>query len=316
MTVGVISAKGRHLDKDNRLSLQDYLQTDASINPGNSGGPLVNLDGKVVGINTAILSPSRFNVGIGFAVPSNTIREYLPLLMSGKSVQRGFLGIQYTALEAEVAREFGVAGGMQIGSLARRGDQFIGPAQEAGLQEGDIITAVNGQEMVTNHEFRRIVAGSAPGTILKFAVVRPGGGDKETRIVTIKLGDWNAQNAVKPLLDSVPLPAVPASRLGLKIEDAEKLSADERDLLGLEKDAKGAVITDVEPGSPADDADLRRGLRIARMRTHGGVWQTVAGEKEFARMEEALLPGARVLMQVRDGQDVSLYKLLILPAKK
>ncbi|RYG75184.1 trypsin-like serine protease, partial [bacterium] len=107
-TAGVISAKGRHLDKKGTQGLQDYLQTDASINPGNSGGPLVNLEGEVIGVNTAILSPSRFNVGIGFSVPSNTAKRLLPVLLAGKSVQRGFLGIQYVRLDDEVAKEFGV----------------------------------------------------------------------------------------------------------------------------------------------------------------------------------------------------------------
>jgi serine protease Do len=318
VTVGVISAKGRHLDKDNHLSLQDYIQTDASINPGNSGGPLVNLDGQVIGINTAILSPSRFNVGIGFAVPSNTIKQNLPLLAGGKVIARGFLGIQYTALDAEVAREFGVAGGMQIGSLARKGNQFIGPAKEAGLQEGDIITRVNGREVISSDDFRRIVAGSTPGTQLRFAVVRPAADTNEIREITVKLGDWNMQGVTQkepsPPPVSLPLPA-PASRLGIKVADAANLSVDERELFGLEAGAKGLVIMDVAPGSPSDDAELRRGLRIARLRINGGAWQTAASPKEFARLEASLPSSARVLLQVRDRQDVSIYKVVILPIK-
>lgn len=320
VTVGVISAKGRHLDKDNRLSLQDYIQTDASINPGNSGGPLVNLDGKVIGINTAILSPSRFNVGIGFAVPSNTIRQYLPLLRTGKTIARGFLGIQYTALEPDVAREFGVVGGMQIGALARRGEQYIGPAREAGLQEGDIITHVNGQAIVSSDDFRRLVAGSTPGTRLKFTVVRPnesnGVAVNESRDILVTLGDWNTQNERKPAESTAVPPAVATSPLGLKVEDAEKLTSAEQDLFGLTNTSKGLVITSIAPGSPADDAQLRRGLRVARLRVNGGVWQTPANAHEFSRFENSLPPGARVLLQLRDRQNVSLYKVIVLAERR
>jgi serine protease Do len=317
VTVGVISAKGRHLDKNDRLSLQDYLQTDASINPGNSGGPLVNLDGEVIGINTAILSPSRFNVGIGFAVPSNTIRQYLPLLEQGKSVVRGFLGIQYTALDPEVAREFGVPGGMQIGALARRGDQYIGPAKEAGLQAGDIITHVNGRAITSSDDFRQLVAGSAPGTRLKFTVLRPGPTANETYETTVTLGDWNVQNAVSPApstpTNALPLPAAPQSPLGLEVGEAAKLSAEQRSAFGLDTAAKGLIIVHVVPASPADNADLRRGLRIARLHVNNGPWQAPTTAKEFVRIENTLPSGARVLLQLRDRNDVSIYKLVIAP---
>jgi serine protease Do len=313
VTVGVISAKGRHLDKNDRLSLQDYLQTDASINPGNSGGPLVNLEGEVIGINTAILSPSRFNVGIGFAVPSNTIRQYLPLLEQGKSVIRGFLGIQYAALDPEVAREFGIAGGMEIGALAKRGDQYIGPAKEAGLQAGDIITHVDGRAVTSSDDFRRSIAGAAPGTQLKFTILRPGPTATETREIAVTLGNWDAQNTEPPAAAStLPLPAAPQARLGLKVEDAAQLSAEQRDALKLEDAAKGLVITEVVPASPADDAELRRGLRITRLRINNGPWQTPATAKEFARLETALPAGARVLLQLRD-RNISIYKLVVAP---
>jgi serine protease Do len=313
VTVGVISAKGRHLDKDDRLSLQDYIQTDASINPGNSGGPLVNLEGKVIGINTAILSPSRFNVGIGFAVPSNTIRKYLPLLLKGKGIARGFLGIQYTALDTDVAREFGIAGGMQIGGLARRGDEFIGPAKEAGLLAGDIITHVNGREIISSDDFRRLVAGATPGTILKFTILRPGATDNETKDVTVTLGDWNAQNPEPEPADTLPLPAAPTSRLGMQVESVEKLGADDRTLFGVEAGSKGIIVTHIVPGSPADDVGLRRGLRITRLRVNGGGWQTLASPAEFTRFENALAAGARVLLQARDRNGISIYKLITLP---
>lgn len=318
VTVGVISAKGRHLDKNDRLSLQDYLQTDASINPGNSGGPLINLEGEVIGINTAILSPSRFNVGIGFAVPSNTIRQYLPLLSQGKSVIRGFLGIQYGALDPAVAREFGIAGGMEIGALAKRGDQFIGPAKEAGMLAGDIITHVDGHAIISSDDFRQLIAGAMPGTKVKFTVLRPGQAAVETRDITVTLGDWNAQNAVQPDANTpqpstLPLPAAPQSPLGLKVEDAVKLTAEQRNALQFDATIKGLVITDIVPASPADDAELRRGLRISRVRINNGAWQTPTSARSFAQIEKTLPNGARVLLQLRDRNEISVYKLIVAP---
>jgi serine protease Do len=317
VTVGVISAKARHLDKEGKLSLQDYLQTDASINPGNSGGPLVDLEGKVIGINTAILSPSRFNVGIGFSVPSNTVRQFLPLLMAGKSVARGFLGIQYSSLDAEVAQQFGIAGGMQVGSLAKRGDAFIGPAKDAGVLEGDIITHVNGRAIIHSDDFRRAVAGSAPGAKLTLSILRPENAGEARREVIVTLGDWNTQNAQigkSEVVHGAPVPPGPTPQhLGLTVEDAAKLKAADRELFGLSADAPGAVIVAVEQGTAADDAELRRGLRVVRARLAGQNWQPINNKNDFALLEKSLPPGARVLLQVRDRQEVLIYKALRLP---
>lgn len=315
VTVGIISAKGRHLQKDNRVSLQDYLQTDASINPGNSGGPLINLEGKVIGINTAILSPSRFNVGIGFAVPSNAIQRYLPFLSTGQSIGRGFLGIQYVALDEEVAREFNVAGGMQIGALAKRGEEFVGPAKKAGLIEGDIITRVNNRTITSSDEFRSLVAASTPGTTLRLTIVRPGAAANETLEVPVTLSDWSPQSGLKTPAKSInaPIP-VAASRLGIRIEDAEKLTLIQRDKLGLTTGLSGAVIVDVTPGSPADIAELQRGIRLIRARVSNGNWIELDTKERFLQFENSLRYGERVLIQVRDGKNVSAYKLLSITA--
>lgn len=314
LTVGIISAKGRHLAKDNRLSLQDYLQTDAAINPGNSGGPLINLQGKVIGINTAILSPSRFSVGIGFAVPSNTIQHYLPTLTAGKTIERGFLGIQYVALDEEVAREFDVLGGMQIGALAKRGDQFMGPAKNAGLHEGDIITHVDGRAILSSDEFGRLIAGSIPGTVLQFTVVRPGSRTNETLTIQIKLAERSTLNtAATPNNLPVPLLPLKTSRLGMHLKNVEELNLIQRDKLGLQTDASGAVIIEINPGSPADIAELQRGFRLVRARATNDNWKDLPDKASFLRLEKSLKPGDRVLLQMRDKTEVSLYKLLIVP---
>ncbi len=311
-TAGVISAKGRHLNKNNTTGLQDYLQTDASINPGNSGGPLVNLDGEVIGINTAILSPSRYNIGIGFSVPSNSVKRLLPILMSGKSVKRGFLGIRYVRLDDAVAKEFGVAGGMQIGGLAKKDGNYIGPAKEAGLRESDIITAVDDTPITSREQFRALVASAEPGRVLKFAVTRPGA-ETPTRFETpVTLGDFS-------LLDDAPkvVPAIVTKKtlgLGLETKDALRLSAAEKDKFGLRGNEKGAVITTVAPGSAADEGDLARGLRIVRARVEG-VWQLTPDSASWQKIEKNAPPSAHILLQLRDKDETSVYKLVIVPAK-
>jgi serine protease Do len=307
VTVGIVSAKGRHLEGSGKPSIPDYIQTDASINPGNSGGPLINLDGKVIGINTAILSPSRFNVGIGFSLPSNTIKELLPVLLEGKVIKRGFLGIQYVPLESEVAREFGVGGGMQIGAMGKDS-----PAGKAGLQVDDIITAINGKNVLGSGEFRRTVIRQAPGDKLTLTVMRPSETTPQPKDYIVTLGDWAAGTGTKlelPTLDKLP----EGTKLGLEVENADKLAANERELFGLNQKSKGLYIVDVLPGSPADDSQVSRGLRLLRARVSGEAWQDVPNKAAFERIEKTLAPGARVLIQFKDRDDVSVYKVLILP---
>ncbi len=315
-TAGIISAKGRHLDKKGGPSLQDYLQTDASINPGNSGGPLVNLAGEVIGINTAILSPSHYNVGIGFSVPSNTLTRLMPILMSGKSVQRGFLGIQYVRIDDAVAREFGVAGGMQIGALAKKGGAYIGPAKDAGLREDDIITAVDGQLITSREQFRVLVATTPPGKTLRFAVTRPGVLTATKFETAVTLGD-RAEQLDDPKITPALSTKTETQGLGLETKNSDKLSALEKAKFGLNGQEKGAIITKIAPGSAGDEGDFGRGMRIVRARI-AGVWQPVPDATAWQKIEKEAAPGARILVQLRvsrDDDEISVYKLLIVPAK-
>lgn len=312
VTVGIVSAKGRHLDKKGRVGLQDYLQTDASINPGNSGGPLIDLNGKVIGVNTAILSPSRFNVGIGFAVPAKTVSRLMPLLVKGETIKRGFLGIQYVRLEDAVAKEFGVPSGMQIGALARKDGAYIGPAKDAGLKEDDIITSINGENIQSSDQFRSIVSTTPPGGVLNFGIARPVAEKLETFEVKVTLGDWNAQFGPKTAVVPVKAPEPARVGLGLELENADKLSPTDKIKFALDPKVRGAIITKVAPGSPADEGALRRGLRLVRARVDG-TWVTVANVAAWQNLEKAAAPGSRLLLQLRDREEVSVYKVLVTP---
>lgn len=314
VTLGVISARGRHIDKNGTPSQGDYLQTDASINPGNSGGPLLDLEGRVVGLNTAILSPSRASAGIGFSIPSNTIKRLLPLLSTGQAVKRGFVGVQYSRLSPQVAREFGLDGGLQIGALAQKAGAPVGPAKDAGLREGDIITGVDGQNVTTVEAFRAFVSGQTPGQRITLRVVRPSASDAtvQTLELPLVLGDRAKSLGDGTLALTLPVPVV-ITGLGLSVTDAPLLDAAQKTRWKLKGTETGAIVARVADGSPADEADVREGLRITRARV-GGQWRPITDASDWKKVEAVLTPAAHVLVQMRDPDNTSVYRVLVAPA--
>ncbi len=316
VTLGVLSARGRHIDKNGSPSTLAYLQTDASINPGNSGGPLLDLSGRVVGLNTAILSPSRASAGIGFSIPSNTIRRLLPLLVAGKQIKRGFIGVKYSRLNPEVAREFGLEGGLQIGSLAQEKGTPIGPAKEAGVREGDIIVGVDGQNVSSVEEFRALVAAKGPGDKLILSIARPdfaGGAGAGKIEIPLTLGD-RALSLPEEAAPAFSIPAdVPIVGSGLQVSDAKTLDAARKDKWKFKGNESGAVITGIVPASRADEADLHEGLRIVRVRQNGK-WTDIASAGSWKTFETGATPGARLLLQLRDNEGTSVFRVLVLNA--
>ena len=315
VTLGVLSARGRHIDKNGSPSTLDFLQTDASINPGNSGGPLLDLNGRVVGLNTAILSPSRASAGIGFSIPSNTIRRLLPLLVAGKQVRRSFVGIQYSRLAPDVAREFGLDGGLQIGSLAQKNGAPIGPAKDAGVRDGDIIFAVDGHAVSNVEEFRALIVAKSPGDKLSLDIARPdfsGQNNVQKLTIPLTLGDRAqglGEDTGAPF--SIPVSA-PIVGSGLTVSDAKTLDATQKDKWRLKGTEIGAVITNIVPASRADEADLVTGLRIVRVRQNGK-WTDVASASNWRALEKTAIPGAHLVLQLRDGAGVSAFRVLTLP---
>ena len=253
VTAGIISAKGREVGLS---PLESYLQTDATINPGNSGGPLVDLDGKVVGINTAIESRSGGSDGIGFAIPANMAKGVVESIIGGSSPSRGFLGIQMQPLDPGMAREFGFTGQGVLVTLVVDG----GPADRAGLKPGDILVKVNGQETPSLQRVQRAVKLCAPGADCPIELFREG----ESVTVSATLDDASKQLAVaaparvgpRATVRQAPSPkaAAPAS-LGLEVAAITPAVAKERRL----DDARGVIVTAVADGSAAARAGLRAG---------------------------------------------------------
>lgn len=260
LTVGVISARSRELNlASNGDSRTDYLQTDASINPGNSGGPLLDIYGRVVGINNAIYSESGGNQGIGFAIPVNTARLVADQIASGGRVRRGYLGVKIRPAE-DVAQGFGLDRNLK-GVLVDEVTAPNGPGAKAGLQAGDIITHFNGQEVSKSNKLQQLVGNSPIGSTITLDVIRDGK-TIQLKAVTQELEDTPVARPTAPdAPEAGPTNGSATVIPGLKTRN---LSADVARALGI-KATRGVVVTQVDGNSAADDAGLQRGDVIERV---------------------------------------------------
>ena len=237
VTVGIVSAKGREIGTG---PYDDYIQTDAAINPGNSGGPLLDLQGRVVGINTAI-NP-RANT-IGFAVPINIARTIIPQLERDGTVTRGWLGAGVQRITPEIAEAFGLAS--REGALVA---QVVpgGPAARGGLRRGDVVLSIDGRPITEIRELPRAVSNAPVGSTVALGIRRDGQ-EAQLQLVVGRL-----EEPAAPGLAAAP----PGTQdFGLRVAD---VSDSLRQRLGL-REPGGVVISEVEPGGPADTAGLRRG---------------------------------------------------------
>ncbi len=242
VTTGIVSAKGRHI---NEGPYDDFIQTDASINRGNSGGPLINLNGEVVGINTAIFSPTGGSVGIGFATPINQAKSILPHLQAKGSVTRAWLGVSIQPVTPEIAKTLSLpeAKGALVAEVLADS-----PAQKAGMKQGDVIVEFDGKGVKTSSELPRIVAATPVGKTVNVKVLRDG---KETALqaTLAELDDQRVASARSGGGGQA------RAKLGMALQD---LTPDLAQSLGL-KDTRGVVVSQIEPGSPADAAGLQVG---------------------------------------------------------
>jgi len=241
VTSGIISGLSR--SGINPDGYEDFIQTDASINPGNSGGALVNLKGELIGINTAILSKSGGNIGIGFAIPINMVKNVTDQLLKFGAVKRGVLGVNIYTLTPDIARSLGLA--KVRGALV---SEVVGgsAAEKAGVHTGDIITAVNGQSVKSNAELRNVIGLLRVGDKVEIGIVRDGNPQRVTAIIAAIA----APPAVAPPVHAAAV-ATPHGLDGATITDAPE--------------AAGALVTTIEPGSPAALQGLEENDIIVRV---------------------------------------------------
>ena len=245
VTVGVISAIGRPFTAVPGRS-QNVLQTDAAINPGNSGGPLLNIRGEVVGINTAIVSDRQSNVGIGFAIPSNTVRELLTELRSGK-VTRGRIGVQIMNVTRDSFEDLGLTERMgAIVSSVQEG----GPADAANVQPGDVIVGYNGTRIENTEDLQSKVVATRPGTTVPVVVMRAG--EEVTLNVTIEELDLDTEAAEPTQIVEDNL----SEGFGMTLQD---LTPQTSARLRLPDNTEGAVVVDLENGGSAEAGGAQPG---------------------------------------------------------
>ncbi len=279
VTQGIVSAKWRKIGQG---PYDDFIQTDASINPGNSGGPLFNLSGKVVGLNTAIFSPSGGNVGIGFAIPINIAKSIVPQLKGKGKVVRGWLGVIVQKVTPELAKSFGISEGR--GALVADVDKE-GPAAKAGIAAGDIITGYDGKEIKEMDELPMLVAQTEIGKTVDVIVLRDG--KKKTCPVKIaELKDGKGRELAQA--------QEPQKNFGIAVREITPEMAQRHGL--AKKD--GLVITQIEPGSEADEAGLRPGDIIEEINRTG-----IRGLEDYNRILGKIKAGDNILFLLRRGDN-------------
>ena len=283
VTAGIVSAKGRDIVPGRQF--QTFIQTDAAINPGNSGGPLVNMNGEVIGINTAILSETNAYAGVGFALPSKTVVDvYNQLTGPEHKVSRGSIGIMFDAVEnPAIARVYGSGSGVTVSSVVAGS-----PADQAGLKVGDTITSVDGKKVSKGSELVADIASRKPGSKVNLSFLRNG----KTQETSVTIADRAKLFAARLGEDqengdeSTPK----QSKFGVTVRKVTPEMADRLDMPA----GKGVIVQDVRPNSFAEDVNLGRGDIVLEVNK-----QPVNSEEDFAKIESSLKSGQDVVFLVR-----------------
>ena len=285
VTAGIISSQKRTID--NRRQFQNFLQTDAAINPGNSGGPLVNMNGEVIGVNTAIYTQSAGYQGVGFAMPSNIVAKvYNDLIGPEHKVTRGSIGVTFNAeASPAIARVYGVKNGVTVSDVTSGG-----PAEQAGIKPGDTITSVEGKPIKDGDELVGEISARKPGSKVKLGFMREGKqqeasvtvGDR-AKLYASRLGGEEEDNTP----DAQPV----EGKLGITVRP---LTQELSDRLNVPR--KGVIIQEVKPGSFGEDINLQRGDIILEINR-----QPVNTEEDFRKIQSQLKTGQDVAMLVRQA---------------
>jgi serine protease Do len=286
VTAGIISAKGRGLGIANR---EDFIQTDAAINPGNSGGPLVNLDGELIGINTAISSSSGASQGVGFAIPSNLAKWVGKQLMESGNVRRAYLGVIIQPVTQPLAEQFHVKVHQGVVITEVRPDT---PAAKAGLKPGDIVLQFAGKPVSESRQLQSLVEQVNIGSVEPLLILRDG--KQMTLNVTCAELPSETASAGNPTIETKKGETTRFEKLGIQVEALTPKIAEQ---LGVSAD-HGVVITDVRSGSPADLAGLSTGMVITEANR-----RPVESVNDFSKALEqrSLEKGVLLLMQTPEG---------------
>jgi len=297
VTSGIVSAIGRSLDIiGQELSVEDFIQVDAAINPGNSGGALVNLDGELIGVNTAIATRNRGFVGYGFAIPINLAKKVMDDIIEHGEVKRAYLGVGLGTVSAAEADAFGLdrPRGVLIDMV------FEGtPAERAEFKRGDIVLKVDGQEVDRPNHLQSIIARKHPGDVAKFDVRRK---DRDIQLKAT-LGDIPKDGVTT---SAAPEPSdAENTSLGLTVSD---LSAESYETFGFSEDTKGVIVTRVDRG-PGREARFARGDVIFAVRQRG-LDVTIENVSDFQSAMDQLKPGRAafsVIRMTRSGEERLLF---------
>jgi serine protease Do len=294
VSAGIISARGRALSG----TYDDYLQTDAAINRGNSGGPLFNMDGQVIGVNTAILSPTGGSIGIGFSMASNVVTKVVDQLREYGETRRGWLGVRIQDVTPDVAEAMGLAS--TKGALIT--DVPDGPAKDAGMMAGDVITSFDGEDVSDTRELVRRVGEAPVGEAVRVIVMRDGA----TQTLSVVLGRREtAEGEAVPAAQAAPPEPTSAEVLGLTVSP---LSAEDAETLGMPAGSEGLAITGVDEVSEAYAKGLRTGDVITEV---GQQKVTTIGDLQD-RIREAEEAGRKsLLLLIRRAGDPRFVALSI-----
>jgi len=284
VTAGIVSARGRDIHSG---PFDDFIQIDAPINRGNSGGPLFDNQGRVIGVNTAIYSPTGGNVGIGFAIPSNMAKDIIADLKANGKVARGWLGVQIQPVTEEIAESLDLK--EKHGALVA-GVEPGSPAEHAGIKRGDVIVSMNGEKLDDFKDLPRLVAKAKAGNESTFEVERQG----KTRNIEVKIGSMPSDDVKVALANDAKNDDTP--KLGVYLAE---LTPEARQRFRIDKDTEGVLVAGVQNGSPASKAGIRAGsvINMVGQDTVKSPQDVIAKVKEAAKEKKSSV----LLMVEQDG---------------
>ncbi len=288
-TMGVVSAIGR--GNMGIIDYENFIQTDASINMGNSGGALVDYEGRLVGINTAIFSRTGGNQGIGFAVPSNLAKMVMESLLKNGKVQRGFLGVGLQPLSDDLVEQFKLPS--DSGALISE-VQPDSPAAKAGVKTGDVVVAVNDKKVENPRELQLSIGSIAPGSKVDLKLLRDG----QTRTVAVNLAERPSKGLTAAAAPE-PTEDVPDVLDGVEVGD---IDADKRKEMNLPESTKGVVITKIDPDSPSATAGLQKGDIVLEINR-----EPVTSAKQAVDLSEKVKRDKKVLLRVQTARGATRW---------